>query len=352
MLITIFVFAIILSLLVFVHELGHFLVAKKIGIKVEEFGFGLPPRIWGVKKGETIYSINALPIGGFVRLLGEDEVEIEEKEERQRYFFARSKKERSAVLLAGVTMNFLLAVIIISFIFTQGVLVPTEHVRIQKVLENSPAQAAGLQEGDVIVTFAAKQIKSSEQLIALTKEKAGTETPVQILRNGEKFTLTITPRVDPPVDQGPLGVAITNLEERKYPWYVSPYYGMIEAVKMSAVMVSALLQLLWRLVTFQPVTVDVLGPVGIAQATGEAVKFGYLAVLQLMGLLSLNLAIINILPIPALDGGRLLFVVLEKFVGRKIKPQAERIAHQVGMAFLLGLILLVTVNDILRLIRG
>ena len=139
---------VLLSILVFVHELGHFLVAKKIGVKVEEFGFGLPPRVWGKKFGETIYSINWLPIGGFVRLLGEDveeeEVIITSREEKRRYFWARSKKERAAVLLAGVAMNFTLAVIISSFIFMRGVYVPSDRVHVVKVTPGSPADQAGL----------------------------------------------------------------------------------------------------------------------------------------------------------------------------------------------------------------
>ena len=371
MLLTILVFIIVLSMLVFVHELGHFMVAKKLGICVEEFGFGLPPRLWGKRIGETVYSINWLPIGGFVKLSGEDEAEVQSSilqptslvgkpaqnktqssKELRRYFFARSKKERAAVLLAGVTMNFFLAVVIISFIFTQGVFVPTERVHVEKVLEDSPAALSGLREKDIIVSFAGTPIKTSEDLIKKTREKAGEQMSMVVVRDGQELTLIVTPRKDPPSNQGPMGVVITNLEEKKYPWYQAPFYGMKEALNMSYLMIVSLLQLLWRLVTFQPVSAEVAGPIGIAQATGRAVQYGVMAVLQLMGILSLNLAIINVLPIPALDGGRLLFVVLEKFMGRRIKPQAERMAHQIGMVVLLALIGLVTINDILRLFRG
>ena len=354
MIITVIVFIIVLSILVFIHELGHFLVAKKLGIRVEEFGFGLPPRIKGIKRGETVYSINWLPIGGFVKLSGEDvdeELKIPQPE-IHRYFFARSKKERAAVLLAGVTMNFLLAVVVISYIFTQGVFVPTERVHIDKISDNSPASAAGLQAKDVIISLAGKTIRTSDDLVSTTKAHLGEPIDVQIERAGASLTLTVVPRKDPPKNEGPMGVVISNLEEKKYLWYQAPYYGLIEALKMSYLMISSLAGLLFRLVTFQPAGVEVAGPIGIAQATGQAVKYGIMAVLQLVGVLSLNLAIINVLPIPALDGGRLLFVVLEKFLGRRVKPQAERVAHQIGMVFLLALILLVTVNDILRLIRG
>ncbi len=357
MILTLITFILVLSILVFVHEFGHFIMAKKIGIKVEEFGFGLPPRIWGVKKGETIYSINWLPIGGFVKLAGEDE-ETEHKsqnsmtkQELKRYFFARSKKERAAVLLAGVTMNFILAVTIVSFIFTQGVSVPTETVHIEKVIANSPASSAGLVEKDIIRQYGDYQIKSNQELIEAAKKYGDQEVSIELERQGKAVILTITARKNPPPNEGPLGIVITNLEERRYPFYLAPFYGLVETTKMSVMMLQALGVMLYKLVTFQPIGADIAGPIGIAQVTGEAVKFGFTAVLQLMGILSLNLAIINILPIPALDGGRLMFVVLEKFIGRRVKPKIELIAHQIGMAILLSLIVLVTINDILRIIR-
>lgn len=357
MFITILVFFLVLSFLVFIHELGHFLMAKKIGVGVEEFGFGLPPMIWGKKIGRTTYSINWLPIGGFVRLLGEDSEETanvagQTSNDHKRYFWARSKKERSAILLAGVTMNFLFAVVIISYIFTKGIYVPTDRVHIEKVMANSPAAISNLKPGDVILNFGTKTITTTQELMDITALNSGTPVQVTILRNGEKVVLSLTPRQNPPADEGPLGVVISNMEEKKYPVWQAPFYGTMEALKMSYLMLATLGGMLWKMVTFQKVSWEVAGPVGIAQATGQAVKYGFTAVLQLMGLLSLNLAIVNILPIPALDGGRLLFVLMEKIIGRKVKPKAERIAHQIGMAFLLSLIILVTINDIVRLIRG
>ncbi len=357
MILTLITFFLILSVLVFVHEFGHFMMAKKIGVKVEEFGFGLPPRIWGIKKGETLYSINWLPIGGFVKLAGEDEQEplaisgqLSDKE-KKRFFFARNKKERAAILLAGVTMNFILAVIIVSYIFTQGVLTPTDRVHVYKVAADSPASQAGILENDTIIKFDNQTIKNTSDLINITQKRAGEVSNVLVNRGGQELILLLTPRKDPPAGQGPLGVEISNLEEKKYPWYQAPFYGLLETLNMTYLMLVSLGALLFKLITFQPVGAEVAGPIGIAQATGQAVNYGIMAVLQLAGLLSLNLAIINVLPIPALDGGRLMFVILEKFIGKRIKPRAERVAHQIGMAFLLALIVLVTVNDVLRLIR-
>lgn len=352
---------IILGILVVIHELGHFLVAKIIGVRVEEFGIGLPPRWFGIKRGETIYSVNKLPFGGFVRLAGEDEDESsvarlatrakrvshqKSDKEQKRYFWARSKKERAAILLAGVGMNFLLAVVIISFIFTQGVFVPTERVHIEKVVENSPATDAGIKEQDIVITFADKVVKTPDDLITTTKERSGLPTSIVVDRNGQRLSLTITPRKDPPKDQGPMGIVISNLEEKRYAWYQAPFYGTIEAFKISFVMYATIFTALWRLVTFQPVGMDVAGPIRIVEETAKAVKGGFLPTLNITWLISLNLALINLLPIPALDGGRLLFVVLEKF-GRKVKPQVERVAHQIFLALLLALIALISVNDIL-----
>jgi regulator of sigma E protease len=356
MILTIIVFLVMLSILVFVHEFGHFLVAKKLGMGVEEFGFGLPPRIWGKKIGATIYSLNWLPIGGFVRLTGEDQIDapkIHDKKTLHRFFWARSKRDRAAVLLAGVSMNFILAVVIISYIFTKGAFVPINKVQIDKVTENSPAASAGVLDKDIVVSFAGKPIKNTKEIIQSAQEFGGQETDLVLLRNNQEVRLKITPRKNPPAGEGAMGIVITDMYlEKKYVWYKAPFYGLLEAFNLSYMMLSSLGEMVFKLITFQPSKVDVAGPVGIAQATGKAIGYGYMAVLQLMGLLSLNLAIFNLLPIPALDGGRLFFVLFEKWLGKHVKPRAEQAMHQVGMAFLLGLIVLITINDIVRLIQG
>ncbi len=351
MIITILVFIAILSVLVFVHELGHFISAKIFGIKVEEFGFGLPPRIFGITKGETVYSVNWLPIGGFVKLFGEEGLEEDKREkikdkseEINRAFYARPPWQRAVVLVAGVTMNFILALILISYLFTRGVMVPTDRVHIEKVASGSPAYDAGLQQGDIVKNF-----KDGESLIKYTKEHLGEEITLSVERNGKVFDVKLVPRREYPKDQGPLGVVISNYEEKKYSLVEAPVAGMKESLNLSWVLVKGIGQTLYKLATFQSVSRDVAGPIGIAQMTGQAIRFGGLAVLELTGLLSLNLAIVNIIPFPALDGGRLLFVVIEAVTGRKIRTHWERYVHQVGMAILLALILLVTLNDLVRI---
>ena len=352
---------IVLSILIFVHEFGHFSAAKKIGIKVEEFGFGLPPKIWGKKIGETVYSLNLLPIGGFVRLLGEDQEEVKEqkqsgrtRQELKKYFWARSKKERAVVLLAGVAMNFLLAIAILSIIFTHGLNI-ADKVKISEVNENSPAQAAGMIFGDVLVAVAGREVDNVNQVSELVYANRGKDIEIKLLReNNQQVIVKITPRVNPPAGEGALGIKMQQLfRQLKYPWYQAPFFGLYWGLVFSWEMLVGISSLLWRLITFQYFDPNqVRGVLGIAEAVGEAVKIGWLPVMQLTGILSLNLAIINLLPIPALDGGRLMFLILEKFLGKKVKPKAEQIAHRVGLAFLVALFILITINDVLRWIKG
>lgn len=349
--ISILVFLVVLSLLVFVHEFGHFWTAKKLGMGVEEFGFGLPPRVWGKKIRGTIYSINWLPIGGFVKLAGEDEVEIPKEdlhnqEKMKKYFWARPKWQRAAVLLAGVSMNFVLAVILLTFIFTQGVPTPSGVV-ITQVVPDSPAAAAGLMQGDRVMMIDGKGITISDEMTKLVRSQAGSEISIEVSRAGTPLSLKVTPRKDPPAGQGPLGVGLETLVEvKKYPLIQAPYYGLKEALKTTYMIVSELSKLLMRLVTFQSPQVDVGGPVKIFDAVTEARKVSFIALAYLTALLSLNLAIFNVLPIPALDGGRLFFVIFERWIGRAVRPQLEAMVHQVGMVVLLILALLITINDL------
>jgi regulator of sigma E protease len=350
MLLTAIIFLLILSVLVLIHEAGHFVAAKRLGIRVEEFGFGLPPRLFGIKRGETIYSINWLPIGGFVKLFGEEgEEEANEqrhkgkirKSDKSRAFYLRPPWQRAIVVIAGVMMNFILAITVISYLFTQGVMVPVNRVHIEKIVLGSPAEIAGLKENDIIKRLSLGEektdVKSSDQIIQFTKNHLGQIIDVLITRNGKDIVVPIVPRSDYPKDQGPMGVVISNYEEKKYSAIEAPFFGTMEAI------------ILWKMISFQPVPKDVTGPIGIAQMTGQAIKFGKNAVLELLGILSLNLAIVNILPFPALDGGRLLFIVIEGLTGKKIRTNWERYIHQIGMLILLSLMVLVTIHDLIRI---
>lgn len=366
MLVTILVFLLILSVLVLIHEAGHFFVAKFFKIKVEEFGFGLPPRAFGIKRGETIYSINWLPIGGFVKLYGEDEAGSGKvslpKEEKQikakdadRAFYSRPVWQRATVVFAGVFMNFVLAVTIVSILFSViGVAVPGKDVIVDQVVKGAPAQKAGLKSGDKIIAINNINITTPDQLVSYTKGHLGEKLVLKVKDSKlNTRTVEVTPRKVYPKDQGPMGVAISqSVTTKKYPIWEAPFVGTKEVLNQSVMIGKGLFTVVFQLVTQGSVPKDVAGPVGIAQLTGTVVGIGLPAVLSFVALLSLNLAIINILPIPALDGGRLFFILIEGFTGRKVSPRIENYAHTIGMAVLLGLIALITIHDLLRIISG
>lgn len=364
MLITIVSFILILSVLVLVHELGHFLVAKFFKIKVEEFGFGFPPRVFGKKIGETIYSINLLPIGGFVKLYGEDDagggsLSVKssklkvESEDISRAFYARPLWQRITVVVAGVVMNFFLAVVLISTLFaTQGVAVPTENVLVNEVQSGSPAQNAGILKEDEIISVNGKEINSSEEFIKIVDENSGEKISLLILRDGEEVAISLTPRVEVPEGQGPIGVVISNIQIKKYSWFEAPFYGTLEALNFTKLIVTGLGGLVFDLVTTGKAPEGVAGPVGVAQLTGVVVQNGLVATLWFVSLLSLNLAVLNILPIPALDGGRFFFQMIELVTRKKVSPRYEGYAHAAGLVILLSLMVLITVFDVGRLISG
>jgi len=370
MLITILIFLLILSVLVLVHEFGHFLVAKLFKIKVEEFGFGLPPRALSFKKGETVYSINWLPIGGFVKLYGEDEAgagsaKLKVKSEKskvkglKRAFFARPAWQRILVIVAGVAMNFMLAVTIISYLFSVvGVPTPGKNVVVSGIVASSPAAKSGLKIGDTVEEINNVKITSAQQLVTLTKEHLGEKLLIKIRTNppagvSETKILEVTPRKNYPKNEGPMGISISqNMLIKKYPWYEAPILGTQEALAESWMIASGLGMMVYQLVLFGSVPKGVAGPVGIAQLTGQFVQIGPYAILSFVSLLSLNLAILNILPIPALDGGRLFFILIEVVTGRKVNRRFEGYAHAVGMMFLLGLIALITLHDLFKLFTG
>lgn len=357
---TLLLFLLILSVLIFVHELGHFMAAKKAGILVEEFGFGLPPRLWGKKVGETVYSINALPIGGFVKLYGEDGSEkitneqIPSSKLKGRAYFEKSLGRRFSVIIAGVMMNLLLAIVCFSALYFHfGIPVKTDKIKIVGISENSPAQAAQIKPDDQIVSIDGEKVAGADSFVELMKERAGAVVHLGIVRGEETLEISVIPRENPPAGDGPLGVAVSDMEIKKFPWWQMPYYGVREGFKESlawgGMILSFLKNTLVTLVTTGKAPRDIAGPVGIYQITGQAAKGGIFAIIEFLGILSVNLMIINVLPIPAMDGGRLIFLGYEAIVRKKANQKLEMLVNNLGMVFLLGLMLLITVNDILRL---
>lgn len=359
MIFTIIVFFIVLSILVLIHECGHFIAAKKNGVKVEEFGFGLPPRLFGVRRGETLYSLNLLPFGGFVKVFGEEASEVSDKKlsetDKARSFVHKKPLQKTIILTAGVLANFLLGWVIITYLFVKGIPAPSKTITVEKVIENTPAYAAGIKPQDVIVSISnpSKTIVVDElgDISTATKEFAAQNVNITLKRGSETLTVNAVPRQNPPKNEGSLGIVITNYTIKKYPIWSAPFYGLVEAVATTAMILKELGVALFKFVTLQGAGIQVAGPVGIAKLTGTAARTSLDALLQLIGILSLNLAVINILPFPALDGGRLAFVIYETVFKKKINPNTEQKLNFAGFAILIGLILLVTAHDIISLIK-
>lgn len=330
-----------ISLLILIHELGHFLAAKAFGLLVEEFGFGFPPRLFSKKIGETVYSFNILPFGGFVKIYGEESSVAESPEDRKRAFYAQRAWRRILIILAGVAMNFLLGWFIISAIFMVGV---PKSIVVTDVAAGSPAAMIGIQKGDQITGF-----KDSEEFTSFVQQNRGREITLLLKRDGEQFSVGVVPRIEAPAGQGALGIAFAEAGVDRQPVLASFWSSLKASVGLVSAIFTGLYQLLLALFTQGQLLPGFVGPVGIFGIASQAAGLGILYFLQLLALISLNLFALNILPFPALDGGRLLFVLIEKIKGSPLSPQFEKSANAFGFLLLLLLMLALTVRDVARL---
>lgn len=355
---SILVFLLVLSVLVLVHELGHFFAARRAGVWVEEFGFGIPPRIFGKKFGETIYSINLLPFGGFVKLYGESGGKTLKSPVKA--FINKSKKVRFVIIIAGVVMNFILGILAFATVYTiSGIPQESQNVKVIDIVAGSPASEAGILNGDIVRSVEGEEVTSVEQFITIVEKNKGEKILLTVDRDisgrVETSSINITPRVEHSENEGPLGVVITSVEIYFPPLWQRPfigiYYGFGEAIFWGRTVIDGLAKTFSMLFRGQ-VPKDLAGPVGIFAITSHAASVGTLALINFVGILSVNLAILNILPFPALDGGRLAFLFLEKALGRKVLPRIEAAVHTVGMIILLSLLLAITAQDIQRLITN
>jgi len=345
------IFVLALSTLVLVHEFGHFVAARKTGVKVEEFGLGLPPRIVGKKIGQTIYSLNWLPIGGFCKLYGED------SEGKGGEAFNNKKPwQKLLIVLGGVLMNLVLAIVIFSVVYTiLGTPVETDRVSIVAVSKDSPAEKVDLKEKDVILSVNSRQIKEGQELIDEVAKFKGGKVMLDVIKAGEsqKSLVEIEVRENPPEGEGSMGVAISNTEMVKFPWYridKGIVAGFKEAYYWGEIIFGGVFKMIGGLLVGQ-VPKDVSGPIGMYEATSAIKKNqGILAVIHFFGIVSVNLAVVNILPFPALDGGRIIFVIYEMITKKRANQKIETTVNNLGMLILLALILLITVGDIGRLI--
>ncbi|MDX1535274.1 MAG: site-2 protease family protein [Candidatus Spechtbacterales bacterium] len=446
MLTTILLFVLILFLVVLVHEFGHFYVAKKSGMRVDEFGFGFPPKLFGVKKGETEYTFNLLPLGGFVKIYGEDGGHRDEP----RSFGAQPIWQRALSIGAGVIMNFLLAYVLFSVLFAIGI--PTslgdetpenvQDIRMivaQEPVEGSPAEEAGIKPGDEIISIASGGESLDPKMITewdnFIEENKGSEVVISLYRGGEIVEKNITPREDYPrleiggvqpgspaevsglqegdvieylrtendelsgyglrvenvqnfvgehnseeitvfilrngesqevslkptmqggeakmgvilIEKSPTGINISRVGVIEHPWYMAPIKGAELTWNMTIGVGAAFINMLSTLVTTGSAPADIAGPVGIAMMTGTVSDLGFAYVLQFIALISLNLGILNLIPFPALDGGRLAFILVEKIKGSPVSKKIEGYAHMIGFITLILLIILITYKDIMNL---
>ena len=353
------VFVLMLSVLILIHELGHFLSARLFKMRVEEFGIGLPPRAKPlfVRNG-TLFSLNWLPMGGFVRLFGEDMENIEQLKSPEA-FFNKPMWQRAAVLLAGVTMNFLLGVVLFGVVYSYlGIPTKTNKVNIVEIAEGSPAQQVGISPDSTVTKMAVNgeeiAFTDIESFVTQVDSFKGREIEMSLRqKDGTEKTVKITPRVSPPQGQGALGVALSSIEMKKYPWWQMPFrgarVGMIEAWGWGKEIVGSLWTMLVNIVTGKGLPKDVAGPIGMYQVSKEVYKVGWVAVLQFMGILSVNLAILNVMPFPALDGGRIAFLGVEKIIGKRRKNLIEGYVNSAGLIFLMGLMVLISIKDIIKL---
>ncbi|MHB1357916.1 MAG: M50 family metallopeptidase [Anaerolineae bacterium] len=338
-------FVVILSILIFLHEFGHFLIATINGVHVDEFGFGFPPRLLKLFTWRgTLFSLNALPLGGFVRM-AEDNPTVPGS------LASKRRLVRAGVYLAGPLMNVLLAAILFGITFMAGTLEPYEGpgAGVYGVSVRSPAEQAGMVPGDNIISIDGQVITDVAQVSDLIKAKAGQEVVIVTERNGRGMPpITLVPRVAPPEGEGAIGIALDlPLQLKTYPiWQAIPmgFKSTYLTVRNMFMSIAAAIK--------GQVSFEVTGPIGMYRMTQQVAKTGIIRLLEFAGFLSINFAIVNLLPLPALDGGRLIFVLLEWIRrGRKVPPEKEGLVHTLGFFALLALMAVITVADYMRYFR-
>ena len=369
---TIVAFIAILVVLVLVHELGHFAAAKRAGITVEEFGIGFPPRIGSVMYRGTRYSLNWIPLGGFVKMLGEDgDVEIRRLREQglndaevetamAGAFNRRPVWVRIVVLLAGVVMNFVLAAALFSVALSMPVLVGEGPLTVTEIQPNSPAEEQ-LEVGDLILGVDGQSFERSADLTDYVAEHGGEEVTLQVERDGSPIDLTITPRVVTEEDRasgiGPIGFAYDPAQIIEEPSQVDGPLDAIASGTATAWTIAiqipgGLADAVGGLLGINPEAPDARGPIGIAQETGRVLEAPLVSQLFFVGLLSINLAVLNVLPFPPLDGGRIAVVLMEAVRRRRLPAEREALIYLTGFAVLIALVILISIQDIQRLITG
>ena len=361
----ILLFLIILLILVLVHEFGHFFSAKRFGIRVDEFGFGFPPKIFGWKKGETEYTLNALPFGGFVKIFGESpDDESINGPDAKRSFINKPQWQQAVVLVAGIFANFLLAWLLFSVVFMMGSPLATDsipttakdkmsgHLVVLGVTKDGPAYNAGVKEGDMIISISSKNEKLVEpdiQKFVNFSNKPKENLTLIFNHSGEEKTVNIVPQENKDLGRAFIGISPGVLMSGKFGFFESFKYGFETTYLSARDTLKAFGKLFMGGSEAKQVKDSVVGPVGLVKITGIVYDVGFGYLISFMAIISVSLAVINIIPFPALDGGRLLFVLIEKIKGGRMNPKIANNINMVGFFILIALMLLVTYHDVIKL---
>jgi len=363
---SIIIFLIILLVLVVSHEFGHFIVAKKSGIRVDEFSFGFPPKLFGKKIGETTYNFNALPFGGYVKIFGENpDEESMSGPDSKRSFVNKPRYIQAAVLLAGVVMNFLVAWLLLSVGFMSGLptsvgtapagsTIENQALTITSVLAGSPAEKAGLKIGDKISRLQTEsdttETPSTESVQYFVKRHGGEQISVSYTRGQVEQATSVTPEINKDSNTPMIGISMDIIGTLKLPLHKALWEGLKLSWDLSVATVHGFYTLIRDGIAGNGNMAAITGPIGIVGVVGDAAEFGFIYLLSFTALISINLAVINLIPFPALDGGRLLFLLIEKIKGSRIKPKIANTANIIGFALLMLLMVVITYNDIVKLL--
>lgn len=363
----ILIFIVILAVLVLVHEFGHFYAAKRAGVRVDEFGLGFPPRLWGKKIGETTYSINAIPFGGFVRIFGENyepEAPDASLATDSRSFIRKPKWVQVVILIAGIVMNVVFAWLLFSIAYMSGMTtgistensryVTDSHVIVLDTLPNSPAARAGLREGDQILSYraggATTTVSTPATIQAVVKNSGGRPITLEVVRLAETIYVTATPTKLSPKSDYMMGISMDIVGRANLPFYMAFIEGAKLTWRIFASIFTGLYSLIHDALLGHADVSQLSGPVGIARLVGDASRLGFVYLLSFTAFISLNLAALNLIPFPALDGGRILFVVIEAIIRRPISPRIANTVNAIGFGLLIAFMLFITYRDIVKLV--
>ncbi|HUC89065.1 MAG TPA: RIP metalloprotease RseP [Candidatus Paceibacterota bacterium] len=369
---SVIIFLIILLVLVVSHEFGHFIVAKKSGIRVDEFSFGFPPKLFGIKRGETTYKFNALPFGGYVKIYGQgsddfpgqNSEKVTTESDQARSFMHKPRYIQAMVLLAGVVMNFLVAWLLLSIGFMSGLptssgatptgsILANESLTIISLASGSPAEKAGLKIGDKIILLESgkdmTETPSAESVQYFVKRHGGENINISVVRAKELKQFNVIPEINKTSNTPMIGISMDVIGTLKLPIHKAVWEGLKLSSDIFIGTIKGFYTLIHDGLTGHGNLSAISGPVGIVGVVGDAAKFGFIYLLSFTALISINLAVINLIPFPALDGGRLLFLLIEKIKGSRIKPEIANLANMIGFGLLMLLMAVITFHDIVKL---